>query len=101
MREDDGRYPDGTCEMCCSPHHGLWDCPEWVSPIDDLPAWVRHQRVRARFGRAEKASGCRHASRGEKAEAKKRAARARRRAEKLDPENAPTRLRELTRGWAD
>ena len=27
--------------------------------------------------------------------------RARRRSEKRDPENAPVRLRELTRGWSD
>ena len=32
---------------------------------------------------------------------KRKTRRLRRRAEKRDPENAPTRLREMTRGWSD
>lgn len=40
-------------------------------------------------------------SRSEKRWGKRELKRARRRAEKRDPENAPTRMRELTQGWAD
>lgn len=61
--------------------------------------------LRHRHGKAEKAPRKGLLSDGftrvEKARHKREARRKRRRIEKLDPENAPTRLRDLTRGWAD
>jgi hypothetical protein len=43
----------------------------------------------------------RHSSVGGRRQLKKDAKRARRRAERRDPENAPRSLREVIRGWGD
>lgn len=52
-----------------------------------------------RFKGAEALGG--QASPGERRYAKRQARRARRRGERRDPEQAPTRLRELTWGWVE
>ncbi len=82
------------CENCYSVLHGTDDCPDMTLPRDGK--WRRE-------GRAEKITRLtkRLGLRAEKAEAKRRASRARRRAEKIDPESAPERLRECCRSWAD
>jgi hypothetical protein len=43
----------------------------------------------------------RNTSRGHRAAQKRRLKRARRAAEKTDPENAGTRIRDFTRGWTE
>lgn len=43
----------------------------------------------------------RYTGRKERHWCKRMAKRARRRQERVDPENAATRLRDLTRGWSD
>jgi len=51
--------------------------------------------------KAEQVRGCRYTGPGYRRFCKKQAAKARRSAEKRDPENAPTKLRHVIRGWSD
>lgn len=51
--------------------------------------------------KAEQVRGCEFARHSSNRYAKKRLARARRRAERRDPENAGRRIRDYTFGWVD
>ena len=51
--------------------------------------------------KAEQLRGCHHTNSKARKYQKRKLARLRRRAEKLDIENAPEKLRELIRGWVD